>query len=40
MNVTGWELKPLGWIALTVIAGIAIYVIVTLRNGKTKEVKG
>jgi hypothetical protein len=37
---TGWEIKPLGWIALAVVTCIALYVIVTLRNSKAKESKG
>ncbi len=35
----GWEIKPLGWIALTVVTGIVLYVIVTLRNSNAKEIK-
>lgn len=41
MNVvTGWEIKPLGWIILAIATGIAVYVIVTLHNNKDKEIKG
>lgn len=40
MNVTGWEIKPLGCIALALAAVIALYVYVTLRNGnRPKESK-
>lgn len=39
MNATGWEIKPLGWIALAVVAGITIYVALTLRNNQPKEIK-
>ncbi len=40
MNATVWEIKPLGWVVLAIATGIAIYVIVTLRNSKDKEIKG
>lgn len=40
MNVTGWEIKPLGWVILAIATGIALYVIVTLRNSKLKKIKG
>ncbi len=42
MNVTGWEIKPLGWIVLAIVAGLVVYIIVTLRNdnkSKAKEYK-
>lgn len=36
MNVKGWEIKPLGWVALAIAIGLSIYVIVTLRNREAK----
>ncbi len=29
MNVTRWEIKPLGWIVLAIIAGLKVYFLVT-----------
>lgn len=40
MNASGWEIRPLGVIALIAVTGIALYVYVTLRKGKTSEIKG
>jgi len=40
MSGSGWEIKPLGVIALIAVTGIALHVYVTLRNGKIKEIKG
>jgi len=39
MNATGWEIKPLGWIALAVVAGLAIYVALTLAKNQPEEIK-
>lgn len=39
MNVTGWEIKPLGWIMLAVVAGLTVYFIVTLRKSKEADTK-
>ncbi len=32
---TGWEIKPLGWVALIMLAGVVIYF--TFFHNKTKE---
>ena len=37
MTVTGWEIKPLGWIVLAIVAGLVVYILVTLRNEKKSK---
>jgi len=37
MNVTGWEIKPLGWFVIAIVIGLTVYFLVSLRKPKKEE---
>lgn len=40
MNITGWRIKPFGWIVLAITAGLTICLVVSLFKSKKKEIAG
>lgn len=37
MNITGWEIKPLGWFVIAIVIGLSVYFLITLRKVKKEE---